>query len=396
MGATWLMTVIVVRLANFEAAGVFSLAITITAVFYCISIFGMRSFQVSDIANQFDDQVYFFSRICTSSIGMLGCFLYCFLSGYSLYQISVVLLYMMFKTVEAFSDVSYGYFQKYNHFDYIFYSLSFKGILSVALFTLALFVTQNLILALLYITFGTGCIYIFYDLKYTKRLVGPLGKKMQEGRKNVWLLLKATVLLMAIQLVSPVLIAIPRVYFESNYGSELFGYYSSISAPTVVISTFVSCAMMPFLPRFAEYYCRSMKKECFRLIAGTVGLTVIFGTVCYLIGLWLGEFVLAILYTPDILKYSDILGDIIVSTTCSALVMCLNSFFIATRKIKTLAMLSLIGCIFSYFLTPILIQQFHMKGICYTLTISQLIQSVCMLMFACIEINAWRKENYDV
>ncbi|WP_293008629.1 MULTISPECIES: lipopolysaccharide biosynthesis protein [unclassified Oscillibacter] len=396
LAATWLMTVVVVRLANFEAAGVFSLAMTITAVFYCISMFGMRSFQVSDVTGEFSDQVYFSSRIITAAVGMALCFLYCCLSGYSGYQIGVVLLYMLFKTVEAFSDVSYGFFQKYNHFNYIFWSLTAKGIVSILLFSLVLYFAGNLLITLLVMTLGAGAIYAFYDLRHSRRLVDSF---LSRDSSQIWKLLSATLLLMAVHLVTPVLIAIPRVYYEAHFGSELFGYYSSISAPTVVISTFVSCAMMPFLPRYAEYQIQQQQKRGYQLLVGTVGFTIVFGGICYLLSLWMGDWALSLLYTPEIVRHAAILPSIVVSTTCSALVMCLNSFFIATRRMKTLMVLLLIGCGASYLFTPFLIEQFAMAGISYTLTVSQCIQAGCMFILACIEIKKWnlpKKENNDV
>ena len=389
LASIWLMTVLAVRLADFKTAGVFSLAITVTNIFYCISIYGMRSFQVSDVVDQFSDRVYFFSRHYTSVMGLLLCFLYCILSRFSVYQICAVMLYMMFKTVEAYSDVSYGFFQKYNHFDYIFYALSCKGLLSLTLFSLILFVSKDLLITLICMTLGVGFVYVFYELKHTNNLVGKLTGQKKEERKKIWELLQSTFLLMLIQIATQMLIAFPRVYFEAQFGSELFGYYSSISAPTIVISTFATCAMMPFIPKFAEYQHAGFKKECYTLLAGTVGATILFGAVCYLGAMWLGEFVLALLYTEDVLRYANVLLDIIVSTTFSALVMCLSSFFVATRKIKIVALLLFIGCACSYFFTPVLIDQFQMVGICYTMSISQLIQVIFMLIIACVEINSW-------
>ncbi len=393
LAATWLMTVVVVRLADFEAAGIFSLSMTITAMFYCISMFGMRSYQVSDVVERYEDAVYFTSRLITATVGFVLCFAYCYFSGYSWYQIGIILLYMLFKTVEAFADVSYGFFQKYDHFDYIFWSLTVKGILSIVTFTFALLITKSLSVALISITLGTGLIYLFYDFRHSKRLTGTvICKHMREVKS----LLFDTFLLMIIHLVMPVLIAIPRVYYESHFGSELFGYFSSISAPTVVISTFVSCAMMPFLPKFAEYQVKNQKKQAFWLLFGTVGFTVSFGAVCYFMSLWLGDFALSFLYTSEITQHAAVLPGIVVSTTCSALVMCLNSFFIATRKIKTLAVLLLVGCAASYLLTPFFVQQFTMAGISYTLTASQCIQASSMLILACIQIRKWKRENYHV
>lgn len=396
LAAIWLMTVVVARLADYEAAGVFSLAMTITNMFCCISVFGMRPFQVSDVTVEFSDQVYFSSRIITGTVGMALCFLYCYLSGYSGYQIGVILLYMLFKTVEAFSDVSYGFFQKYDHFDYIFCSLTVKGIISILLFTLVLFFTGDLLITLLVMTVGASAIYVFYDLQHSRRLVGSL---LSRDFAQISKLLSATLLLMVINLVTPVLIAIPRVYYEAHFGSELFGYYSSISAPTVVISTFVSCAMMPFLPRYAEYQIHYQQKRGYQLLVGTVGFIVIFGAICYLLSLWLGDWALSILYTPEIVQHAAVLPSIVVSTTCSALVMCLSTLFIATRRMKTVTVILLFGCMASYLFTPLLIEQFTMAGISYTLTVSQCIQAGCMFILACIEIRKWslpKKENNNV
>ena len=44
----WLVTVLSTRLGSFETCGVLTLAISITNVFYVVSTFSLRVFQVSD------------------------------------------------------------------------------------------------------------------------------------------------------------------------------------------------------------------------------------------------------------------------------------------------------------------------------------------------------------
>ena len=49
----YLLTILVVRLGSFNDAGIFSIVLSITNVFYCISIYGVRNYQVADIENRF-------------------------------------------------------------------------------------------------------------------------------------------------------------------------------------------------------------------------------------------------------------------------------------------------------------------------------------------------------
>ena len=44
----WLLTVVVVPLCSFEAAGILTLSISLTNVFFTLATFGIRIFQVSD------------------------------------------------------------------------------------------------------------------------------------------------------------------------------------------------------------------------------------------------------------------------------------------------------------------------------------------------------------
>ena len=392
LACTWLMSVIVVRLADFDTAGIFSLALTITVVFYSISNYGIRSFQISDVREEYTDQEYMLVRILTCTVGYLLCGGYCIFKGYSSSQFSIVMLYMLFKTIEAFSDLSYGYFQKYNKFDYIFLSLTMKGIISIILFSITLFVTKNLIIALLAIIVGTLILYLAYDMYYTKRMVPALFGFDRITINKSCTLIKHTFLLMFINMMAPVLNAIPRIYFEEHTSAELFGYYFSISAPTVVISTFVGCALLPFIPKFAEYYEQQDVKSARKLLLSCVITTVLFGVLCYVVSLFLGDFALALLYTNEILQYSHILQGVIIATTCSALVMCFQLFLIAIRRLKYLAMTLVISCITAQVITPYLVTRFSMEGVSYTLIVAQIIQCAAMWLIIVLVMRQWKSE----
>ncbi|MCO5385911.1 MAG: hypothetical protein NHB14_09245 [Desulfosporosinus sp.] len=367
-----------VRVSNFNDAGILSLAITITNVFYVISCYGMRSFQVSDIIGEYSDQQYNNSRLITVVAGFTLSLLFAIYLGYENGVFLAIDLYMLFKSSEAFSDVFHGIFQKNNRFDYICISLSTKGILGFSVFFSTLYFAKslNLALALFFIT-SLAIMYI-YDLPRVKATVNPVFNFNKSNVKATLILLKATFLLMSSLIIPQVLISIPRIYFEKHFSTELFGIFSSLSSPTIVITTFVSSALLPFLPKLAEYYNKGQKKETLLTFSGFIGLTVFVGIVAEIGAYFWGKPILEIMYGKGVLPHSEIFGSIILVTTLSAVIMCLNFFYVVARKLTPLNIMLSIGCITCYFISPPLIDRFGMYGITHALIISQLIQIVLL------------------
>lgn len=374
----WLMTLVTVRVSNFHDAGILSLAITITNVFYVISCYGMRSFQVSDINGEYSDQQYNNSRLITVVAGFALSFLFTIYLGYENSVFLAINLYMLFKSSEAFGDVFYGIFQKNNRFDYISISSSAKGIFCFAVFFCTLYFAKSLNLALTLLFITSLAIVYLYDLPRVKVTVSPLFNFTQSNIKATHRLLKSTVLLMVSLIIPQVLISIPRIYFEKHFSTELFGIFSSLSAPTIVITTFVSSALLPFLPRLAKYYNKGQRKETILTFSGFIGLTVLVGIVAEIGAYFWGPPVLGIMYGKGVLPYSGVFGSIILVTTLSGIIMCLNFFYVIARRLTPLNMMLLGGCIVCYLISPPLIERYGMYGITHALIISQLIQIVLL------------------
>ena len=57
LGCQWLITVLVVRLSGVDEAGVLSLAMSVCNIWYCLSVYGMRNFQISDTENKYQQEL---------------------------------------------------------------------------------------------------------------------------------------------------------------------------------------------------------------------------------------------------------------------------------------------------------------------------------------------------
>lgn len=147
LGCQWLLTVLVVRIAGVDTAGTLSLAMSVCNIWYCISVYGMRNFQVSDTQNKYENGTYIFSRYLTSVAALVGCLIYILVIGYDWEQRICILLYFLFKFSEALFDVYAGIFQKEWRLDYAGKSMLIRGVLSITVFTGLLYVT-NLVMAI--------------------------------------------------------------------------------------------------------------------------------------------------------------------------------------------------------------------------------------------------------
>lgn len=394
LAAQWALSILVVRLSDdYYMAGMLGLALTITNIFYIIACYGMRSYQVSDVQKRFQDHCYTLSRVLTIAVAMIACVVYSIVKGYNAESLAVISVYMLYKCFEAASDVLYGIFQTNDSYDKLCLSMCVKGIVSLVVFAGMLAAGLSLISALLGMCAVAFLTFVFIDLHYASKLTSPIilfsKDNLKQSLQLLWVSFPMVILLIA----QPLLMSVPRLYFEQHFSTELLGIYSSLSSPTTVITTFVSCAMMPYVPLFAKYYVDKNRSGLYKLTYGSITLAACFGFVAFLIGGWLGEWALTLLYGQSISGYVHEFQLIIIVSTLSSISMCLNALFIAMRKLISLSVALLLGCGLCHLITPQIVNAYAMRGVAYSLMIAQAFQIIVACCLAYIFIHQLREKQ---
>ena len=99
-----LMLSLITRICGLQDAGIFSIAYSISILMLTISRYGMRDYQVTDLKEKYDFNVYFSSRVVTT-IGMMFAsivrvaFNYVY-RDFSVYKSLVVLLVCTLKSID--------------------------------------------------------------------------------------------------------------------------------------------------------------------------------------------------------------------------------------------------------------------------------------------------------
>jgi O-antigen/teichoic acid export membrane protein len=354
----WLLTILVVRLStNYENAGYLGLAMTTGSTYSAIALWGMRNYQISDVKNVFTDSEYFSSRIITCVLAYICCALGC-IFGNSSYQILCIDVFMICRISEAFVDVLHGMDQKFERYDYIFLSMTFRGIFSVVIFSALFILSKNLVLAILVMSlFDMGWV-LLYDLRKTS----ALSKLKVKFSKNIYKLLKDCAPIVVFTCLLSMVNLFPKNILQNLKGTNLLGVYTSMASPTLVVQLFASVALSPLIPKLSSYFYDKRKKE-FRSLLNKMYVSLLgIAAITMLGAAVIGRWGLSLLYGKDILKYYDAFMPMILCTIGLAYVWILYAIVTALRKIKPM----LIGMLIDFALVLIvsnpLINKWDLNG----------------------------------
>jgi O-antigen/teichoic acid export membrane protein len=354
----WILTILVVRLStNYENAGYLGLAMTTGSTYSAIALWGMRNYQISDVKNVFSDSEYISSRIITCILAYVCCALGC-IFGNSSYQIFCIDAFMICRISEAFVDVLHGMDQKFDRYEYIFYSMTFRGIFSVIIFSVLFVFSKDLVLAILAMSvFDMGWV-LLYDLRKTS----ALSKIRIRISKNIFNLLKECAPIVVFTFLLNMINLFPKNTLQSLKGTNLLGVYTSMASPTLVVQLFASVALSPLIPKLSQYFYDRKKKE-FRALMNKMYISLLAIAVITLIGAAvIGRWGLGFLYGKGILKYYYAFMPMILCTIGLAYIWILYAVVTALRKIKAMLIGMLMDFLVVLLISNPLIRRWSLNG----------------------------------
>ena len=380
----WLMTILVARMSGYVEAGIFSIAMSVTASPAIVGLFNVRSFQVSDVENQFSNEIYIQSRLYTITLSFIICIVMVLLGGYDIEKTIDILVYMIYKITEGIADVYYGVEQKKERMDYAGISLAIRGIGTVIAFGLILETTNSLLLSLIAISIVSFSVILLYDRRIVKKWEKCVGEKIDNGK--VIELLRICFPLAIVAFLNNLSLNIPRIYLEKYYGAEVMGFYASVSSPTLVVPLAATTILAPLIPELALLFKEKKKPLFFDTIKKLLVMVVILSVICLVGAAIFGHWGLVMLFTESIEPYTYLFVPIIGTAILIAVNTSLFSICTLMREIKSQYFVGVIGIIMSYFLSITLVRKFSMMGVVYALIGAVVAQIVVQLIIICKKI----------
>lgn len=370
----WLITVLVVRISGYHDAGILSLIISITNLFFCVSLFGVRNYQVSDVLEEYSDNDYLYTRIITTFASLLLFMISLCFFNLDQKTLFCALIYIIYKFGESFSDAFFGSFQKYSCYKQIAISYTFKGVLTLSTFAFTLQITKNLFLTLLVNVLVYYAVVFIYDLTVLKK-----NYKVKIKRFNYWKLIKTCFPLMLYSCMVPYLNFITRFIVEKEYGTLILGYYSSITMVFVVLSTLMNSIFVSIIPKISLYYIHKDRSSIEKSIKSIMILIVILALLTIITASFLGEFVFTIIFGKAIINYMYLLIPTIIASIILTITSFFSSILIAFNMNKEVLYCNFVAIIICTLSLMVFVEDFALTGTLYSLIFSLFITSILLI-----------------
>lgn len=364
---------IIVKLLNgVDDAGIFTYSYSLCILFYYISIYYNRPFQIANVSSDKKFNSFFSARIVTSVISLILIIIFSLISGFSFYKISIIFLLMLFKTCDAISDVFYGDFQKKENLYMVGISYVLKAIFGIFTFIILNYLTSNLIMSILGLIVVNIIIFLFYD--YKKFRLG-YKEKLSLDFDDTKFILKSSLPIFLFQFISIYLVNSEKyviTYFSSNELQTIFGI---LIMPATVLSLVGNYLLIPFVNKLHKLNCSSNLKDFKKLGNKILLILFSFGVmalgVCYLIGIPVLNFI----YQIDLDKYKVSLLIIVLGAVFNSGGMICSGMLTILGKNKIQVYVYSIGSILTTILCYFLIKGDVIFGASLTYLIS------CVVLF---------------
>ena len=283
----WLLLLVLARLADPESVGSFSLMLAISAPIFLTVGMNLRTVQATDAPRRWRLEEYLLLRQVLNAVAILATMLAAFALGMRGWTLAAMAVVCVAKSLEAGSQVFYGYFQLRERLDFVSRSLLMRAVAGPSLFVIGFWLTRELAVAAAGLAIGWGCAQLLLDQRNARNLSReeerPLNSLSNVDRGQLMQLARKAAPLGLDQGVSSLSANIPRYLIKFFVGAAHLGVYASQAYLAQVVSMITSAMSTVFVPRMATYYHQGRRRAFVRMLAELVafGFAILAGGLAF-------------------------------------------------------------------------------------------------------------------
>lgn len=269
-----------------DDVGTFSIASAYAYQCLAIGAFGARNVHASDVINEFTFSDYLSIRLLSGSIMYLLLAYYTFLQGYDINKIAIILLFGLFKSIEAIEDLFHGEYHRHNRLDIGSILQAMRFFMTLCSFSIILILTGNLIVSLFVSTFLSAIICYLQNKNLIRKFVKDKFKVEYNKLKKLFFICFPVCIS---NFISTYIVNLPKYKIDELYGDEMQSIYGILFLPVVTINMLSVVIYRPIINQLSrDYYSCDYKKFFEQIIKQMMIiaiLTVIVVAGGYIIGL---------------------------------------------------------------------------------------------------------------
>ena len=350
--------IIVNRINSGELGGIFSYCFSIVCLFYIISLYYNRTFQVADYNSKYSDNIYISNRLITSVLSILLIFVFALINNFSNYKLALIIVLMLYKGLESIADCFHAFIQKKEHLYFVGQSLFLKSMIGIILFLIIDIVTKNIVVSAFSLVI-VNFIGLFVDIKKYKKL---LNSKFKFTLNFSIDLFKET---LPVFIFSFLIIFLNNcqkyisVYFMDNILQNILGI---IIMPATMLALCGQYLISPYLTKLSEMYSKNKIKDFKNLVYKLIAILIILGIVILGVAYLLGIPVLNVLYSIKLDKYKISFIIIIIGAIFYAISTIVSNCLTIMQRNKEQLIVFVVSSIISIISTLIFMNLYKLQG----------------------------------
>lgn len=354
-----LLMIIVTRVLGVNEAGIFAISYSIAQLMLTIGWFGTRSFQVSDVREEFSFSDYLNLKIILSIVILAGGIIYSIcLRNYG-YKLLVSALYCVLILGDVFADVFAGRFQQIDKLYLAGMSYTIRNICYCIIFLLSLLITKELIVGLCAAIVVSFTVLMVFDYPMIKE-TSIIGLKVDF--EKIVRLVRACFPLFISSFVTTFIMNIPKNAIEVTFSQNIQAYYNIIFTPSSLVNMFCMFIFVPLYTGIAKAWndgeIKVFKKIIFRIVLMVFGLSV----VVLIGGALLGVPILEFVYGVQLMEYKIPFLVLVGAGCINGLNTVWSYIFTVVRKQKYVLVIYIISLVCSQILIMPLISVLGVTG----------------------------------
>lgn len=361
--------VLVTRINGVNGAGIFSFGFSVACLLFYIGVYYGRVFQVTE-NKDISDKSFLVTKFITVFLMILISFIYLLTKNYSPEKFYIMFGLCVFKALEAFAEVIYGFFQKYEELYLSGISLTLKNVIGLIVFFLIDYFTKNIIYAVLGLIVISLLVLIFFDF-YKMKKYNVLKNKV--SKQDIITILKNGFFPFALSFLSLIVINSPKYAIDALLTDDMQTYFGIIVMPATVVTLGAQFIIYPFLTTVNNLISKNNIKELGKLTRNIIFAVFGIGLIATICAYLLGIPVLELIYGIKLSSYKTALIIIILGATFNASVYVLSNILISIRKLKLQTLIYTIVALVSYFSARILVSKFSIDGAFYSYSLTMVL-----------------------
>ena len=341
------------QLVGVEQAGRFSMAFVTGSLLLFIANYGVRTYQVSDLAEEHSFNDYQANRVLTCAAMLLVGFVYCLLRDYDSQMFTLCAGMFVYRAVDGLADVYEGRLQQMDKLYLGGVSVALRSVAVIVAFSVMLLLTRDLGVAAVAMAVAAVASFVVLTLPLTLFETPRSAPLTVSGVRDLFAqCLPLVVALFLYNLIDNM----PKFSMEGvlPYDNQL--YFNALFSPAHIIIMVIGFVYKPQLMRLAEIWSDPSRRGRFDLIvlavlalivALTLGVAGFMGTA--------GIPLMTFLYGVDFEQFRGLAYVMVATGGVCAAIDFLYQIITVLRRQRAVTRVYLLTLGFSLFIPPLLI-----------------------------------------